>query len=77
MDAIFKRIDTVFLKVKDFDRAIDWYSNILGFTVRWKDEEGGYAALNIGETALTLVRDYKTIKITIIQRYTSIFIQLT
>jgi hypothetical protein len=28
----------------------------LGFTLRWRHDEGGYAALNIGETPLTLVR---------------------
>jgi catechol 2,3-dioxygenase-like lactoylglutathione lyase family enzyme len=56
MSTFFKRIDTVFLKVNNFEKAIDWYCSVLGFTVRWKDENGGYAALNIGETPLTLVR---------------------
>ncbi|MBM6616427.1 VOC family protein [Bacillus suaedaesalsae] len=56
MSELFKRIDTVFLKVIDFDKAIDWYCTVLDFTLRWKDEKGGYAALNIGETPLTLVR---------------------
>lgn len=56
MSILFKRIDTVFLNVKDFEGAIKWYSEVLGFTVRWVQEEGGYAALEIGETPLTLVR---------------------
>lgn len=56
MSGIFKRIDTVFLQVTDFEKAIDWYCTVLGFSVRWKDEKNGYAALNIGETPLTLVR---------------------
>lgn len=56
MSTLFKRIDTVFLKVNDFEKAIDWYCSVLGFTLRWKHEAGGYAALNIGETPLTLVR---------------------
>jgi catechol 2,3-dioxygenase-like lactoylglutathione lyase family enzyme len=56
MSNLFKRIDTVFLKVADFEKAIDWYQTVLGFSVRWVDEKGGYAALNIGETPLTLVR---------------------
>ncbi|MFE8702787.1 VOC family protein [Cytobacillus sp. FJAT-54145] len=56
MTGIFKRIDTVFLKVNDFEKAIEWYSHVLGFDVRWRDDQGGYAALNIGETPLTLVR---------------------
>lgn len=56
MSNLFKRIDTVFLKVNDFEKAIEWYTTVLGFTLRWKEETGGYAALNIGETPLTLVR---------------------
>lgn len=56
MSGLFKRIDTVFLKVKDFDKAIDWYTTVLGFSVRWVHQDGGYAALNIGETPLTLVK---------------------
>ncbi|GLB60010.1 VOC family protein [Cytobacillus sp. NCCP-133] len=56
MRDIFKRIDTVFLQVRDFDQAIDWYSTVLGLPVRWKDDQGGYAALEAGKTPLTLVR---------------------
>lgn len=59
MSSIFKRIDTVFLQVKDFEGSIKWYCDVLGFTLRWKDEKGGYAALDIGETPLTLVRATK------------------
>ncbi|PWW28809.1 glyoxalase/bleomycin resistance protein/dioxygenase superfamily protein [Cytobacillus oceanisediminis] len=62
MSGMFKRIDTVFLQVKDFEKAIDWYSTVLGFPVRWKDDQGGYAALEIGETPLTLVRSTERIK---------------
>ncbi|MEI4769910.1 VOC family protein [Psychrobacillus sp. FJAT-51614] len=56
MPSIFKRIDTVFLQVSDFEQAIKWYGDVLGFKLRWKDDIGGYAALEIGETPLTLVR---------------------
>lgn len=56
MSSIFKRIDTVFLQVSDFEQAIKWYGDVLGFKLRWKDDKGGYACLNIGETPLTLVR---------------------
>ncbi|KOO52032.1 VOC family protein [Viridibacillus arvi] len=56
MSSIFKRIDTVFLQVYDFDKAIKWYCDVLEFKLRWKDETGGYACLEIGETPLTLVR---------------------
>lgn len=56
MTTLFKRIDTVFLKVVDYDKAIEWYQNVLGFSVRWRDDNNGYAAMEIGETPLTLVR---------------------
>ncbi|WP_088070940.1 VOC family protein [Gottfriedia luciferensis] len=56
MSNLFKRIDTVFLQVTDFENAVEWYCSVLGFTVRWNDVTNGYATLNIGETPLTLVR---------------------
>ncbi len=51
-DKLVKRIDTVFLPVRDLDDAIDWYTGVLGLTMRWKAE--GYVCLNIGETPLTI-----------------------
>ena len=56
--AMFKRIDTVFLPVQDTYRSIKWFEEKCGFTLRWHDEENGYAAMNIGsgDTAFTLVR---------------------
>ncbi|MFD1739614.1 VOC family protein [Bacillus salitolerans] len=56
MSHLFKRIDTVFLEVSDMDESIKWYTDVLGFSLRWYQQEGGYAAINIGETPLTLVR---------------------
>ncbi|MEA3318523.1 MAG: VOC family protein [Bacillota bacterium] len=56
MSALFKRIDTVFLEVTDMPKSINWYTEVLGFSVRWHDEENGYAAIEMGETPLTLVR---------------------
>ncbi|NLP52582.1 VOC family protein [Bacillus sp. RO1] len=55
MSGLFKRIDTVFLEVTDMPRSINWYTEVLGFSVRWHDEENGYAAIEIGETPMTLV----------------------
>lgn len=51
-DVLFKRIDTVFLPVRDIDAAIAWYTETLGLTLRWKS--ANYAALNLAETPLTL-----------------------
>lgn len=50
---MLKRIDTVFLPVSNLDSAIAWYTSTLGLSLRWKVQ--GYAALNVGETAFTLV----------------------
>lgn len=49
---MFKRIDTVFLPVRNLDRAIAWYTETFGFTLRWKHVD--YAAINVGETPMTL-----------------------
>lgn len=59
MSALFKRIDTVFLEVTDMEKSIKWYTEVLGFSVRWHDEENGYAAIEMGETPMTLVRAVK------------------
>jgi catechol 2,3-dioxygenase-like lactoylglutathione lyase family enzyme len=56
MSQLFKRIDTVFLQVSDIDESIKWYTETLGFNLRWFDNENGYAAINVSETPLTLVR---------------------
>ncbi len=49
MSALFKRIDTVFLEVTDMEKSIKWYTEVLGFSVRWHDEENGYAAIEMGK----------------------------
>ncbi|WP_404349240.1 VOC family protein [Sutcliffiella horikoshii] len=59
MSKLFKRIDTVFLEVTNMERSIGWYTEVLGFSVRWHDVENGYAAIEMGETPLTLVRAEK------------------
>lgn len=59
MEQLFKRIDTVFLQVNNLEKSVKWYTELLGFNLRWIDNESGYAAINISETPLTLVRTNK------------------
>lgn len=54
MKEFVKRIDTVFLEVSDLDYSINWYTEVLGLTLRWN--RNGYAAFTVGETSLTLVK---------------------
>lgn len=50
---MFSRIDTVFLRVRNLEKALGWYTEQLGLTVRWR--QPGLACLNLGETPLTLI----------------------
>ena len=59
MKTLLTRIDTVFLEVNNLAEAIKWYSETLSLTMRWN--KNGYAAFNVGETALTLVQSEQVI----------------
>ena len=50
---MFRRIDTVFLRVRNLDAALAWYTEHLGLTVRWR--QPGVGCLNVAETPLTLL----------------------
>ncbi|MBO2518606.1 MULTISPECIES: VOC family protein [Limnochorda] len=50
---MFRRIDTVFVRVRNLDEAVAWYTQHLGLEVRWRHP--GVACLNLGETPLTLL----------------------
>lgn len=52
---MFSRIDTVFVYVSDLAQSVAWYTQNLGFEQRWI--HGNVAALNVGETALTLMQE--------------------
>lgn len=56
MSNIFKRIDTVFVKVKNLEKSSEWYEMVMGFHLTWSDMAGGYVSFAVGETALTLVQ---------------------
>ncbi|GAA4726472.1 VOC family protein [Brevibacillus fulvus] len=56
MSRLLQRIDSVFLVVKEFEKAITWYSETLGLEIRFRNN--AIAAFNVGSsdnTALTLV----------------------
>lgn len=56
---MFSRIDTVFLRVRNLEEALAWYTEQLGLTLRWK--QPGLGCLDLGEapkrgeTPLTLI----------------------
>ena len=49
-------IGSAFLPVTDFDGAIDWYVDTLGLPLHSRNDEGGYASFDVGETMLVLAR---------------------
>ena len=53
-ERMFKRIDTVFLPVRDIERSVEWYSRNFGLEVAWKVPAA--ASLRLGETPLTLLK---------------------
>ena len=55
MSQLFTRIDTVFLRVTDLKRALEWYHKVFSLEMGWADIDNGYASLKLGETPLTLV----------------------
>lgn len=57
MAALFSRVDTIFLKVSNLGGAIDWYTGMLGLTLRWRNDRGGFAALDIDGVPITLVEE--------------------
>lgn len=51
---LFPRIDTVFLPVRDVERATHWYRESFGLPLLWQGP--GVACLKLGETPLTLLQ---------------------
>ncbi|WP_213412169.1 VOC family protein [Xylanibacillus composti] len=52
---LFERMDTVFLRVRDFEQAFAWYHHTLGLPVIWRTDM--IAALRAGDkTPITLVK---------------------
>ena len=51
---LFGRIDTVTLRVKDCEKAVEWYRTRLGLEPIHTDPEEGLAVLALGDTSVTL-----------------------
>jgi catechol 2,3-dioxygenase-like lactoylglutathione lyase family enzyme len=56
MSQLFKRIDSTFLVVKDFEKMLKWYSETMGFPILFTNEAVGCLKVGNG-SALTLVRE--------------------
>lgn len=52
---MFKRIDTVFVYVRNIEASVKWYREILGLEVGL--DYPGYVAFKLGETYLTLIEN--------------------
>lgn len=54
--SLFKRLDTVIIRVRDLEKAKDWYTEVLEMEVGFESNEGEkIAVLNVGEgTPITL-----------------------
>ncbi|GIO32188.1 MULTISPECIES: VOC family protein [Paenibacillus] len=56
---LVERIDAVFLPVKGLGKAVDWYTDIFGLEVRWRNQR--FAGLDVGSNVgfhLVEVKDY-------------------
>ncbi len=55
MTALFDRLDTIILRVRHLDAALDWYRRVLGLAVVFEDPEDELAVLGLGHgTSITL-----------------------
>ena len=57
MPMMFTRVDSFFLRVSNLNNAINWYSDILGCNTLWRNDEGGFAAINLCGLPVTLVEE--------------------
>lgn len=56
MASPFLRVDSVFIPVKDLNKAIDWYTQTLEFGLHWRNDEGGFACIDGGSMPITLAQ---------------------
>ncbi|KUO74705.1 MAG: hypothetical protein APF77_03710 [Clostridia bacterium BRH_c25] len=56
MPSPFLRVDTLFIPVKDLEKAVDWYTQTLELGLIWKNDEGGYACVDGGTLPITLAQ---------------------
>ncbi|BCC56589.1 VOC family protein [Bacillus cereus] len=53
--AKIKRIETVFIRVSNLKKAIDWYKQVFDLSIKWETKKA--VALKLGETDITLVEE--------------------
>lgn len=56
MPGPFLRVDTLFIPVKDLEKSVEWYTQILGLALNWRNDEGGFACVDGGLVPITLTR---------------------
>jgi len=52
---MFNKYMAVGIKVKDFKKAFDYYTKILGLDVKTEDQENKFAELKIGELVIAIL----------------------
>jgi catechol 2,3-dioxygenase-like lactoylglutathione lyase family enzyme len=56
MSGFFSRVDTVFIPVRDVDRAREWYEAFLGWPCVWSTDSIAAFRSDAGGTCVTLLR---------------------
>ncbi len=56
MPVPFKSVDSYFLWVANLPRAIEWYMSVLECSLLWHNSEGGFAAIEVCGSPVTLVQ---------------------
>ena len=52
---MFNKYMAVGIKINDFDKAFDFYTNILGLSVKTVDKENKFAEVKLGELVIALL----------------------
>lgn len=62
--SLVTKVETVFVRVCDLEKSLEWYQRVLGLSIKWKSEDRNAVAFSTGgETDITLVRESQVEKL--------------